>query len=227
MSTVAFFGVGSDHTTNTSEFFRHRSSAIHAMFTGIINHTGIIDSLHTLDPGARLRLRTSDETPFVRGESVAVNGVCLTVLPEGDVLVADVSNETLARTTLGSLASGVRVNVERAMSLGERLGGHLVQGHVDCVGELLSVEREGEVAVYRWSVPEEYAELVVDKGSIAVDGVSLTVVEPDGVSFGAALIPETLRRTNLGDAKVGDRVNLELDMIAKYVRSLVAPYLAR
>src|SRR3954470_20342947 len=197
------------------------------MFTGIINHTGIIESLESLDSGARLRLRTTDETPFVRGESLAVNGVCLTVLPEGDVLVADVSNETLARTTLGSLTNGARVNVERAMSLGDRLGGHLVQGHVDCVGALLSIKAEGEFAVYRWSVPTEYAELIVNKGSIAVDGVSLTVVEPDGASFGAALIPETLRRTNLGDAAVGDRVNLELDMIAKYVRSLVAPYVAR
>ena len=197
------------------------------MFTGIINHTGIIDSLDQLASGARLRLRTTDDTPFVRGESLAVNGVCLTVLPDEDALVADVSNETLARTTLGSLTNGARVNIERAMSLGDRLGGHLVQGHVDCVGELLSVKAEGEFAVYRWSVPGEYAELVVDKGSIAVDGVSLTVVEPDGVSFGAALVPETLRRTNLGEAVVGSRVNLELDMIAKYVRSLVAPYLAR
>jgi riboflavin synthase len=197
------------------------------MFTGIINHTGIIDSLETLASGARLRLRTSDETPFVRGESVAVNGVCLTVIPNDGVLFADVSNETLARTTLGSLMHGARVNIERAMSLGDRLGGHLVQGHVDCVGELLSLKHEGDFAVYRWSVPKEYAELVVDKGSIAVDGVSLTVVEPDGASFGAALIPETLRRTNLGEAVIGNRANLELDMIAKYVRSLVAPYLAR
>ncbi|HEV7487744.1 MAG TPA: riboflavin synthase [Thermoanaerobaculia bacterium] len=197
------------------------------MFTGIIDRTGTIEAFDKLESGARLRLRTTDETPFVRGESLAVNGVCLTVMPEDDVLVADVSNETLARTTLGSLTNGAKVNVERAMSLGDRLGGHLVQGHVDCVGELLSVKTEGDFAVYRWSVPVEYAELVVDKGSIAVDGVSLTVVEPDGVSFGAALIPETLRRTNLGDAVVGNRVNLELDMIAKYVRSLVAPYLAR
>jgi riboflavin synthase len=197
------------------------------MFTGIIHHTGIIDSLDHFESGARLRFRTTDETPFVRGESVAVNGVCLTVLPEDGLLVTDVSNETLARTTLGSLTNGTRVNVERAMSLGDRLGGHLVQGHVDCVGALLSLETEGEFAVYRWSVPKEYAELVVDKGSIAVDGVSLTVVEPDGARFGAALIPETLRRTNLGASVAGDRVNLELDMIAKYVRSLVAPYLAR
>jgi len=194
------------------------------MFTGIINHTGIIDSLDKFASGARLRLRAADDTPFVRGESVAVNGVCLTVMPDDDgALVADVSDETLARTTLGSLTNGARVNIERAMSLGDRLGGHLVQGHVDCVGVLLSMKGE----VYRWSVPEEYAELVVDKGSIAVDGISLTVVEPDGAGFGAALIPETLRRTNLGEAVVGDRVNLELDMIAKYVRSLVAPYLAR
>jgi riboflavin synthase len=197
------------------------------MFTGIINHTGIIDSFDRLASGARLRLRATDDARFVRGESVSVNGVCLTVMPHDDVLIADVSNETLARTTLGALANGARVNVERAMSLGDRLGGHLVQGHVDCVGELLSVKSEGEFAVYRWSVPKEYADLVVDKGSIAVDGVSLTVVEPDGSSFGAALIPETLRRTNLGDSVIGNRVNLELDMIAKYVRSLVAPYLAR
>jgi riboflavin synthase len=198
------------------------------MFTGIINHTGIIDSLDSLDSGARLRLRTTDDTPFVRGESMAVNGVCLTVMPDDDgVLLADVSNETLTRTTLGSLTNGARVNIERAMSLGDRLGGHLVQGHVDCVGALLSIAAEGEFAVYRWSVPQEYAQLVVDKGSIAIDGISLTVVEPDGSSFGAALIPETLRRTNLGEAVVGNRVNLELDMIAKYVRSLVAPYLAR
>jgi len=198
------------------------------MFTGIINHTGIIESLEKPESGARLRLCTTDETPFARGESLAVNGVCLTVLPQDDgTLLTDLSNETLARTTLGSLASGAKVNVERAMSLGDRLGGHLVQGHVDCVGALLSIKAEGDFAVYRWSVPREYSELIVDKGSIAVDGVSLTVVEPDGASFGAALIPETLRRTNLGDANVGDRVNLELDMIAKYVRSLVAPYVAR
>jgi riboflavin synthase len=195
------------------------------MFTGLIHHSGIIDLLDKLASGARLRLRTSDDEPFTRGESVAVNGVCLTVLPQDDgTLLADASNETLARTTLGTLARGTRVNIERAMALGDRLGGHLVQGHVDGVGTLRSITTEGEFAVYRWSCPAEYADLIVDKGSIAVDGVSLTVVDPDGASFGAALIPETLRRTNLGDAAVGDRVNLELDMIAKYVRSLVAPY---
>jgi riboflavin synthase len=198
------------------------------MFTGIIHRTGIIESLVTSESGAQLRLRTEDTEPFARGESLAVNGVCLTVLPQDDgSLLTDVSNETLARTTLGALVRGARVNVERAMALGDRLGGHLVQGHVDGVGMLQSIKREGAFAVYRWSHPVEYAALIVDKGSIAVDGVSLTVVEPDGSTFGAALIPETLARTNLGDAVEGDRVNLELDMLAKYVQSLVTPYLRR
>jgi riboflavin synthase len=198
------------------------------MFTGIIHRIGLIESFARNEAGAQLRLRAEDDEPFVRGESLAVNGVCLTVLPQDDgSLLLDLSNETLARTTLGALVRGARVNVERALALGERLGGHLVQGHVDGVGTLQSIAKEGDFAVYRWSHPAEYADLIVDKGSIAVDGVSLTVVEPDGSSFGAALIPETLSRTNLGDAEVGGRVNLELDMIAKYVRSLAAPYLRR
>jgi riboflavin synthase len=197
------------------------------MFTGIILTTGTIESFDRLDAGARLRLRTGDEAPFERGESLAVNGVCLTVLPDGaHSIVTELSNETLSRTTLGSLGAGARVNLERALAIGDRLGGHMVQGHVDAVGALLSIAAEGDFAVYRWSFPPEYAGLLVDKGSVAVDGVSLTVVDPDASSFGAALIPETLRRTNLGGARIGDAVNLEFDMIAKYVRGLVAPYLA-
>lgn len=196
------------------------------MFTGIIHRSGTIDALEALDRGARLRIRTNDTSPFQRGESLAVNGVCLTVLPEPDgSLLTDVSNETLSRTTLGRLVGGDRVNLERALSLGDRLGGHMVQGHVDTTGMLISIVEEGEFAVHRWSYPPEYAELVVNKGSIAIDGVSLTIVEPDASTFGAALIPETLRRTTLGTAHVGDRVNLEFDMVAKYIRGLVAPYL--
>lgn len=197
------------------------------MFTGIILTDGIIEAFDRLDAGARMRLRTGDDAPFERGESLAVNGVCLTVLPQGTgSIVTDLSNETLSRTTLGSLGAGARVNLERALAVGDRLGGHMVQGHVDAVGALLSIATEGDFAVYRWSYPAEYAELLVNKGSVAVDGVSLTVVDPDASSFGAALIPETLRRTNLGSARIGDAVNLEFDMIAKYVRGLVAPYLA-
>ena len=196
------------------------------MFTGIINHHGVIESFERLDSGARMRLRTSDEEPFARGESVAVNGVCLTVIPNAIALMTEISNETLSRTTLGSLGIGARVNIERALGVGDRFGGHFVQGHVDTTGTLISKKSEGEFAVYRWSFPAEFAELLVSKGSIAVDGISLTVVDPDESSFAAALIPETLRRTTLGTARIGERVNLEFDMIAKYVRTLVAPYLA-
>ncbi|HEX8171180.1 MAG TPA: riboflavin synthase [Thermoanaerobaculia bacterium] len=196
------------------------------MFTGIILHSATIERSSRLASGARLRVRTTDPEPFTRGESLAINGVCLTVLPEDDgTVLLDLSDETLARTTLGDLAEGTLVNAERALALGARMGGHLVQGHVDTVGALLSIATEGDFAVYRWSFPREYAQLVVSKGSIAVDGVSLTIVEPDAESFGAALIPETLRRTNLGTARIGDRVNLEFDMIAKYVRNLAQPYL--
>jgi riboflavin synthase len=196
------------------------------MFTGIILHNGVIDAVDKRDSGARLRVRTSENGPFARGESVAVNGVCLTVLPEDDGLIADLSDETLSRTTLGSLGAGALVNIERALALGDRLGGHLVQGHVDTVGTLLSIASEGEFAIHRWSYPAEYADLVITKGSIAVDGVSLTIVDPDHGSFAAALIPETLRRTTLGTARIGDRVNVEFDMIGKYLRNLAAPWLA-
>jgi riboflavin synthase len=196
------------------------------MFTGIIHTNGVIESLERLEAGARLRIRGTDDEPFARGESVAVNGVCLTVIPNGSSLLTEISNETLARTTLGSLGSGARVNIERALGVGDRFGGHFVQGHVDTTGTLISKKSEGEFAVYRWSFPGDFSDLVVSKGSIAVDGVSLTVVDPDDSSFAAALIPETLRRTTLGTARIGERVNLEFDMIAKYVRTLVAPYLA-
>ena len=196
------------------------------MFTGIIHHGGVVEAFERLESGARLRLRTTDEGPFVRGESVAVNGVCLTVLPQADgTLSTDVSDETLRRTTIGDLRAGDRVNIERALAVGDRLGGHIVQGHVDATGALESIEEQGEFAVYRWSYPVEFAPLVVSKGSIAVDGVSLTIVEPSKATFAAALIPETLRRTTLGAARVGTAVNLEFDMVAKYIRNLVSPYL--
>ena len=196
------------------------------MFTGIIHTNGVIESLERLDAGARLRIRGTDDQPFTRGESVAVNGVCLTVIPDSGSLMTEISNETLKRTTLGALGTGARVNIERALGVGDRFGGHFVQGHVDTTGTLISKKSEGEFAVYRWSFPGDFSDLVVSKGSIAVDGVSLTVVDPDDSSFAAALIPETLRRTTLGTARIGERVNLEFDMIAKYVRTLVAPYLA-
>lgn len=198
------------------------------MFTGIIEVSGIVDAYEKRAFGARLRVATTDGEPFRDGESVAVNGVCLTVLPDhGRSVAFDVSNETLARTALGRLEAGARVNIERSLALGDRLGGHMVQGHVDTVGALLSITAEGDFAVHRWSYPAEFADLIVNKGSIAVDGVSLTVVDPDAQSFAAALIPETLRRTTLGSARLGDPVNLEFDVIAKYVRNFVAPYVQK
>jgi riboflavin synthase len=197
------------------------------MFTGIIHTSGVIEAIEKVESGAQMRLRTAAEEDYERGESVAVNGVCLTVLPQVDSsLITDLSDETLSRTTLGALGSGARVNVERAVMMGDRLGGHLVQGHIDAVAMLVSIATEGEFAVYRWSFPSDFSDLVVSKGSIAVDGVSLTIVEPEDSTFAAALIPETLRRTTLGTAHVGDRMNLEFDIIAKYVRNLVGPYRA-
>src|SRR5581483_7204330 len=137
------------------------------MFTGIIHTSGVIEALEKLDAGARLRVRTSSDG-LERGESVAVNGVCLTVIPDGGSFATEISNETLSRTTLGSLSSATRVNLERALAVGDRLGGHFVQGHVDTTGTLISKKSEGEFAVYRWSFPSDYAPLVVNKGSIAV-----------------------------------------------------------
>ncbi len=196
------------------------------MFTGIIEKTGIIESLDINHAGgAKLRLR-AELGDAARGDSVAVNGVCLTMLPAGDGRYdADLSPETLQRTTIGSLTEGSIVNLEQSLALGARLGGHLVQGHVDATGQLLSIDRQGEFAVFRWSYPTDLADLVVDKGSIAVDGISLTIVEPDTGSFSVAVIPETLERTNLGRSTVGEGVNLEFDIMAKYARHLFSRYL--
>lgn len=196
------------------------------MFTGIIEHLGAVASLTPIEGGARLELEPIDlGSPLRRGESVAVNGVCLTSLPnDRGLFIADLSNETLAVTSLGRLAKGTCVNLERALALGSPLGGHIVQGHVDAVGTLIEAKREGEFAVFRWSSPPEFGDFMISKGSIAVDGVSLTVVEPDATSFAAALIPETLLRTNLGSSHIGDPVNLEFDMMAKYAVKLLSPY---
>jgi len=195
------------------------------MFTGLIQALGTVESFTRSQGGARLGIRAASLRDLVRGESIAINGVCLTVIPDGDVLTADLSSETLAKSSLGQLARGSLVNLERALTLADRLGGHLVQGHVDAVGRVVSQKRDGGFAVYRWSFPANAEGLIVEKGSIAVDGVSLTVVEPNESEFGAALIPETLERTNLRNSKVGDEVNLEFDLMAKFARKLLAPYM--
>ena len=195
------------------------------MFTGLIQTVGRVRALEKREDGARLTISTDQWTDLARGESIAVSGVCLTVFPETGAFHADLSHETLTRTTLGRLIPGAAVNLERALTLGDRLGGHLVQGHVDATGRLERIDRTEDFATYRWSFPESFEGLVVDKGSIAVDGISLTIVEPRNLTFSVALIPETLRRTTLGTAVEGDEVNLEFDMMAKYARHLLSAYL--
>lgn len=198
------------------------------MFTGIIRQIGTVEKLDRGASGARLWIRHRFEPPLNRGESVAVAGVCLTVLPdEAGQYHCDLSNETLDRTTLGNLVVGHRLNLERALTLGDPLGGHIVQGHVDGVGKLEWRRDEEEFATFRWSFPPDYADLVVDKGSVAVDGVSLTIVDPDDHSFSVALIPETLEMTTLGDLQPGDPSNLEFDVMAKHARQLFLRYLPR
>jgi riboflavin synthase len=193
------------------------------MFTGLISDVGVVERLDPRAGGARITIRPGslpvDE--LVPGESVACSGACLTVVERGGGRMSfDAVPETLARTTLGSWRSGTRVNLERALRLSDRLGGHLVQGHVDAVGKVLARAAEGQGARLTVWMPAAIAPLVAEKGSIAVDGVSLTVASAGRDRFEVALIPETLSRTVLGDAAPGTPVNLEVDVVARHVARL-------
>ena len=193
------------------------------MFTGLISDMGAVERLVPRQGGARLTLRPGamDVDALVLGESVACSGVCLTVVERGGGLVSfDAVPETLSRTTVGGWRSGSIVNLERALALGDRLGGHLVQGHVDAVGEVLTRVAEGQGARLAISLPAAIAPLVAEKGSIAVDGISLTVAAAGRDRFEVALIPETLARTTLGEARSGTKVNLEADVVARHVARL-------
>jgi riboflavin synthase len=195
------------------------------MFTGIVEELGTVEALERQSDAVRLTVRAASVLEDVGlGDSIAVNGVCLTVVSTGstdgvaaDTWTADVMAETLAKTGLGSLTHGDRVNLERAVTAGTRLGGHLVQGHVDAVGHVVRRDPGEHWDVVTLSMPAELAPYLVDKGSITVDGVSLTIVEAGEESFTVSLIPETLRRTTLGFRVPGDAVNLEVDVIGKYV----------
>lgn len=183
------------------------------MFTGLVESTGTVEAA-----GARLRIATPLTAELARGDSIAVGGVCLTaVVIENGSFEADVMEETLERSSLGSLRPGDPVNLELALRVGDRLGGHFVQGHVDGTGSVESVEARELSTVIRFTAPEDVLRYIVQKGSIAVDGVSLTVVDVDAKGFSVSLIPETLERTTLGKLRPGDVVNLEADMLAKYV----------
>ena len=189
------------------------------MFTGIVEELGIVENVEQQSDAVRLTVRAATVLEDCGlGDSIAVNGCCLTVAERtDDTWTADVMAETLAKTGLGSLAPGDRVNLERAATVGSRLGGHLVQGHVDGVGNVVRREPGEHWDVVTVSMPRELAPYLVDKGSITVDGVSLTVITAGDEEFTVSLIPETLRRTTLGFRKPGDPVNLEVDVIGKYV----------
>lgn len=199
------------------------------MFTGIIEEIGEITAISPAGDGWRLTVRAPKAaSDAVHGESIAVSGVCLTVVGStSDTFDADVMKQTLDVAALGGASVGTRVNIEKAMPVGARLGGHIVQGHVDGVGEVLDVRPGAQWSVLRVSLPHDLAPLVVDKGSISVDGTSLTVsavspVDAESAWFEISLIPETLAATTLGSRSIGDRVNLETDILARHVERLLA-----
>ena len=193
------------------------------MFTGIIEELGTVRSIVETDGGSRIEIDARVVTGgSADGDSIAVNGVCLTALevrPEG--FAADVSRETLDRSTLGSLLSGSSVNLERAVTPSTRLGGHIVQGHVDGRGQFVSAEKDGDFWTVRIGFPFEMARYFVYKGSVSVEGISLTIAKLDIESFDIAVIPKTWELTNLSTLNPGDEVNLEADVIAKYVERMM------
>ena len=191
------------------------------MFTGLVADLGTVADVEATGDGVRLRVRSALAGDLHEGDSVAVNGVCLTATEiAGGAFAADVMHETLRRSSLAGVAGGARVNLELPLRAGDRLGGHIVQGHVDGLGAVRAVREDGFARVVTVAAPAELLRYVVAKGSIAVNGVSLTVVDVGGDGFSVSLIPETLERTTLGAAAPGTPVNLEVDVVAKYVEKL-------
>ena len=191
------------------------------MFTGLVEHLATIADVEDIPPGRRLVVRVPEIVDAELGESIAVNGCCLTVVEidrQHHTLAFDAGPETLSRTNLGALRTGSHVNLERSLRAGDRLGGHFVTGHIDAVGTVDVRTDEGEWSTFWFRVPAELTRQMVSKGSIAVDGVSLTLVEVTADRFSVALIPHTLAITTLGALKSGDAVNLETDLLAKYVQ---------
>jgi riboflavin synthase len=193
------------------------------IFTGIVEELGEVVAVEPQADAARLRIRGATVTADAKhGASIAVNGVCLTVVHlDGTVFSADVMLETLRRSSLGALRPGDSVNLERPLAMSDRLGGHLVQGHVDGTGEILERVPAEHWELVRVALPADLRQYVVEKGSITVDGVSLTVVDVDDHSFRVSLIPTTLELTTLGRKGIGDPVNLEVDIVAKYVERIL------
>lgn len=194
------------------------------MFTGIVQALGHVRELTDADGGSRVVIEAPnlDLGSAALGDSIAVDGCCLTAVTlAGETFAADVSGETLARTTLGRLRAGSRVNLERALTLATPLGGHLVSGHVDGVGEVVSRRPDGRSERWRLRAPARFARYIAEKGSICVDGISLTVNAVSGAEFEVNIVPHTARATTVGDRRPGDPVNLEVDMIARYLERLM------
>jgi riboflavin synthase len=195
------------------------------MFTGLIQDLGRVESLDSGSDGARLRIATKLAAEIALGDSVAVNGVCLTATAVDETsFETEAMNRTLAVTSLAAIAAGSEVNLELAMRASDRLGGHIVQGHVDGVGEVVAIEEDGFARRVRIELSPELLRYAVDKGSITLDGVSLTIAELGESWVVVSLIPETLERTNFGRVAVADKVNVESDVVAKYVERLLAPF---
>ena len=195
------------------------------MFTGLVEDLGTVETVDRGADGARLRIATSLASEISDGDSVAVNGCCLTATAvDAAGFATEAMNQTLQVTALGAIEQGSRVNLELAMKAGDRLGGHIVQGHVDGVGSVVSVEDDGFARRLRVELPTQLLRYVVDKGSITLSGVSLTVAGLGGTWAEVSLIPETLERTNLTEAEAGTELNVECDIVAKYVERLVAPF---
>jgi riboflavin synthase len=189
------------------------------MFTGIITELGTVEAVEGSDEGARLRIRAELASELEGGDSVAVNGACLTATSAGTgAFEADVMHQTLSLTTLGDLDSDSRVNLELPLRAADRLGGHVVQGHVDGTATVVEVSEDGFAKRLRLELPDELLPYLVERGSVAIEGVSLTVAELTGSALEVSLIPETLERTTLGSLVPGARVNVECDVLARYVR---------
>jgi riboflavin synthase len=195
------------------------------VFTGLIEDVGTVESVERGDDGARLSISTQLADQLALGDSIAVNGCCLTATATADDhFETEAMNQTLTVTALDGVEAGSRVNLELAMKASDRLGGHIVQGHVDGVGAVVSAEEDGFARRVRVELPPELLRYVIDKGSITLSGVSLTVADLGDSWAEVSLIPETLERTNLGEAQPGSKLNVECDIVAKYVERLVAPF---
>ncbi|MBP3380029.1 MAG: riboflavin synthase [Ruminococcus sp.] len=195
------------------------------MFTGIIEEIGSVKTFRRGGSSSFLRIQAEKVLENTQiGDSIAVNGVCLTVTAiDGGIFQADVMNETIARSSLGGLGSGSMVNLERAMAANGRFGGHIVSGHIDGTGEITAIKKDGIATWYTISADADILRYIVEKGSVAIDGVSLTVAKVDETGFSVSIIPHTAANTILPTKKVGDRVNLENDIIGKYVEKLILP----